>query len=84
MFPSLRYTRLDPGCSLRAIHMTNGCIIPGNKPLVKQFFPKNCENPKNRRKKEPPGGRFFFVSVRLSMAAAGKGVWSITTGVGWV
>ena len=40
--------------------MTNGCIIPGNKPLVKQFFPKNCENPKNRRKKEPPGGRFFF------------------------
>ena len=26
-FPSLRYTRLDPGRSLRVIHMTNGGII---------------------------------------------------------
>ena len=60
--------------------MTNGCIIPGNRPLVKRFFPKNCENPKNRRKKEPPEGG-SFLSVRLSMAAAGKGVWSITTRV---
>ena len=41
MFPSLRYTRLDPGCSLRAIYMTNGCIIPGITQLVKSFFYKN-------------------------------------------
>ena len=26
-FPSLRCTRLDPECSLRVIHMTNGGII---------------------------------------------------------
>lgn len=43
MFPSLRYTRLDPGCSLRAIYMTNGCIIPGMAQLVKSFFNKNSK-----------------------------------------
>ncbi len=41
--------------------MTNGCIIPGNEPLVKQFFPKNHWKPKKRRKKEPPGGGSFYV-----------------------
>ena len=53
MFPSLRYTRLDPGCSLRAIYMTNGCIIPGMAQLVKSFFNKNNKNSKNSKKVQP-------------------------------
>lgn len=37
-FPSLRYTRLIPWCSLRVIYMTNGGIIWDNCGLVNIFF----------------------------------------------
>ena len=66
MFPSLRYTRLDPGCSLRVIYMTNGCIIPIKCPVVKQFFPK-------KRKKERARMRpFFFANLLSGSYASGR------------